>query len=180
MNPEEISRKLFESRGKKIGSGGLIEMCGDDHADEIKKKDKKKKVKPASMEAVRDEFRKERYGKRMAELDEAEVEKRRLHRFFNQIDVGIRSQLRVFYKLISRPLSLPKELYNEMYNVVKVLSKIGTKGNDELMQEFNRLSIRVGDGEIKTGKAYNREANKILKKHGLKKLPYLEHKEEDK
>ena len=63
-NPDSVSKALYESRGKKIASGGLIEMGGADHAD---KKDAKKKKKKKSIEAAKEAFRQTRYGNRMAE-----------------------------------------------------------------------------------------------------------------
>ena len=106
-------------------------------------------------------------------LDSKGDEQSRFKRFMNRFKMEFKSEGRVLLMSL-RIWRWPEALWANCVNIVRLISQIGTKKNENMNIEFMQLLRSVGDGRIKTAKEFNNAKQAIMKKHGLKHQPMFD------
>lgn len=100
-----------------------------------------------------------------------ESEDKRLKRLTNQMKVGLGKKYNYFISMFDLR-RIPAAMWSNVYNTAKMVAKLGDGDFSRMKADLNKLAVATADGKIKTGKEYNEQINKILKKYGYKEDPY--------
>ena len=110
-------------------------------------------------------------------LDAEGIEKNRFKRLWNRIVIGVKSDVRQLL-MAFRVYLWPSYLWADAVNICKLLSRIGTRQNENLRIELQGLMRAAGDGKFKTGKEFNNALQVIMQKYNLHKQRLFDHIEQ--